>query len=103
MSDPLFTQPLGETVWKVLGGRDGGLRSTLWRAGDILRIYPTMNGGASARIFPSPQDKDAPGFTACERSSTPSSTCSRAAARDGFCPESSRLGRPSMTGSDGGA
>jgi hypothetical protein len=63
-----------ETVWKVLGGRDGGLRSTPWRAGDTPQICPTTNGIASARICPSPQDKDAPGFTAYGRSSTLSST-----------------------------
>jgi hypothetical protein len=53
-----------ETVWKVLGGRDGGLRSTPWRAEDTPRICQTTNGVASTHIFPSPQDKDAPGFTA---------------------------------------
>jgi|SRR5215218_5294846 len=63
-----------ETVWKVLGERSGSLRSAPWRAGDTLRICPTTNGVASARICPDPQDKDALGFTAYGRSSTPSST-----------------------------
>jgi len=76
-----------ETVWKVLSGCEGGLRSALWRAGDTLRICPTTNGVASARICLAPQGEDAPGFTAYGRSSTPSSTCSRAAARGGSCPE----------------
>src|SRR5215208_4064574 len=53
-----------ETVWKVLGGRDDGLRSAPWRAGDTPRICPTTNGVLSARIFPSPREKDAPGCTA---------------------------------------
>src|SRR5829696_4671332 len=53
-----------ETVWKLLAGRDGGLRSALWRAKDTPRICPTTNGVASAHIFPSPQDKDAPASTA---------------------------------------
>jgi hypothetical protein len=57
-----------------LGGRDDGLRSVPWRAGDTPQICPTPNGVASARIFPSPQGKDAPGFMAYELSSTPSST-----------------------------
>jgi hypothetical protein len=64
-----------ETVWKVLSGRDGGLRSTLWRAGDTPPICQTTNGGASSPISPSPQGKDAQGFTAYELSSTPSSMC----------------------------
>src|SRR3712207_9423084 len=85
----------GETVWKVLGRRDGDLRSVPWRAGDTPRTCPTTNGVASARIFPSPQGGDAQGFTACGRSSTPSSTCSRAAALGGSSPETSRLGRRS--------
>jgi methylglyoxal synthase len=37
---------LEEAVWKVLGGRDGGLRSVPWRAGDTLLICPTTNGVA---------------------------------------------------------
>jgi hypothetical protein len=61
---PLCTRVRRETVWKVLGGRDGGLRSAPWRAGDILRICPTTNGVASARICPLLQAKDALGFTA---------------------------------------
>jgi transposase len=56
--------PLLETVWKVLGGRDVGLRSAPWRAEDTPRICPTTNGVVSARTCPAPQDKDAPGFTA---------------------------------------
>src|SRR5918998_6944573 len=63
-----------ETVWKVLGGRDGGLRSVPWRAVDTLRICPTTNGVTSARIFPSPQGGDLLGCTPYGRSSTPSST-----------------------------
>jgi hypothetical protein len=35
-----------------LGGRDGVLRSALWRAGDTPQICQTMNGVTSARIFP---------------------------------------------------
>jgi hypothetical protein len=57
-----------------LSGHDGGLRSALWRAGDIPRICLTTNGIVSGRIFPSPQDKDVPGCTACGPSSTPFST-----------------------------
>ena len=57
---PPFTRVPRETVWKVLSGRDGGLRSTLWRAGDTLRICQTTNGVASGRIFPSPQDQGRP-------------------------------------------
>src|SRR5829696_3042022 len=57
-----------ETVWKVLSGCSGGLRSALWRAKDTLRICPTMNGVASVRICLVPQGKDAPGFTAYGRS-----------------------------------
>src|SRR5918994_3739473 len=49
---------LSETVWKVLGRRDGGLRSGPCRAGDTLRICPTTNGVALVRIFPSPQGGD---------------------------------------------
>jgi hypothetical protein len=45
------------------------LCSALWRAGDILRICPTMNCFASALICPAPQGEDAPGFTAYGRSS----------------------------------
>ena len=52
------------------GGRDGELRSAPWRAGDTPRIYPTTNGVASARIFPSPRAGDALDFTAYGRSST---------------------------------
>jgi hypothetical protein len=63
-----------ETVWKVLGGRDGGLRFAPWRAGDTLQICPTTNGVASVRIFPSPQGGDVLGCTPYGRSSTPSST-----------------------------
>src|SRR5215217_6166812 len=92
-----------ETVWKVLGGRDGRLLSAPWRAGDILRICPTTNGVALARIYPSISDTDAPGFTACERSSTPSSTCSRVASLGGSCRETSHRGRLSTTGSGDGA
>src|SRR5215213_10364071 len=66
----LFNELPRETVWKVLGGRDGSLRCAPWRAGDTLQICPTMNGVASVRIFPSPQGGDAPGFTAYGRSST---------------------------------
>ena len=44
---PLFTELPRETVWKVLGGRDGDLRSVPWRAGDTPRICPTTNGVAS--------------------------------------------------------
>jgi hypothetical protein len=54
----------------------GGLRSALWRAGDIPRIYPT-SGVASARICLAPQVKDAPGFTAYGRSSMPFFTCAQ--------------------------
>src|SRR5829696_6660065 len=100
---PLFTESPRETVWKVLGGRDGSLRCAPWRAGDTLQICPTMNGVASVRIFPSPQGGDAPGFTAYGRSSTPSSTCSRAAALGDCCRGTSRLGRLSTTGSGDGA
>jgi transposase len=67
--------PLPETVWKLGGERDGCLRSSLWRARDTPRICPMRNGVASALIFPNPPEKGAPGFTACGRSSTPSSTC----------------------------
>src|SRR3954454_11606945 len=98
-----FPDSLLETVWKVLGRRDGGLRSALWRAGDTLRICPTTNGVASIRIFPSPQGGDVLGCTAYGRSSTLSSTCSRAAAPGGYCPATSRLGRPSTSGSGDGA
>jgi hypothetical protein len=56
------------------------LVGTPWRVGDTLRICPTTNGGASVRIFPSPQGGDVLGCTVYGRSSTPSSTCSRAAA-----------------------
>src|SRR5918998_2889515 len=46
------------------------------------------------------EDRD---LTALARSSTPSSTCSRAAALGGYCPRTFRLGRPSTGGSaDGG-
>src|SRR5215203_6008854 len=65
---PLFTELPRETVWKVLSGCSGGLRSALWRAKDTLRICPTMNGVASVRICLVPQGKDAPGFTAYGRS-----------------------------------
>src|SRR5829696_8641537 len=56
---PLFTELPRETVWKVLSGCSGGLRSALWRAKDTLRICPTMNGVASVRICLVPQGKDA--------------------------------------------
>src|SRR5215218_5658598 len=69
-----FPNSFTEIVWKVLGGRDGGLRSALWRAGDTPPICPTTNGVASVRIFPSPQGGDVLGYTAYGRSSTPSST-----------------------------
>ena len=85
-----------------LGGRDGGLRSVLWRAGDTPRICQTVNGVASARIFPVLQGKDVPGFTASGRSSMPFSTCSRAAVLGACCRRTSRLGRPSTTGSGSG-
>src|SRR5215212_11094955 len=91
-----------ETVWKVFSERDGGLRCAPWRAGDTPRICPT-NGVASAHIFLSPQGKDALGFTAYGRSSTPSSTCLRAAALGGCCRRISRPGRASTTGSEDGA
>src|SRR5215218_4466466 len=64
----LFNELPRETVWKVLSGCSGGLRSALWRAKDTLRICPTMNGVASVRICLVPQGKDAPGFTAYGRS-----------------------------------
>src|SRR5829696_8485994 len=64
----LFSELPRETVWKVLSGCSGGLRSALWRAKDTLRICPTMNGVASVRICLVPQGKDAPGFTAYGRS-----------------------------------
>ena len=64
-----------ETVWKVLSGCSGGLRSALWRAKDTVRSCPTMNGVASVRICLVQQGKDALlGFTAYGRSLTPSST-----------------------------
>ncbi len=100
---PLFTELPRETVWKIVSGGDGGVRSAPWRAGDTPRIYPTTNGIASVRIFPSPQGEDVLGCTAYGQSSTPSSTCSRAAAPGGCCPATSRPGRPSTTGSGGGA
>src|SRR5215213_5112887 len=43
---------------------DDGLRSAPWRSPDTPRICPTTNGSASARIFPNPREKDAPGCTA---------------------------------------
>src|SRR5215203_5887242 len=49
-----------ETVWKVLGQRDGGLRLASWRAGFTPRICPTKNGFASAHIFPSPKRTGTP-------------------------------------------
>jgi hypothetical protein len=64
VSYALFTLVPRETVWKVLGGRDVGLRSAPWRAEDTPRICPTNNGVVSARTCPAPQEKDAPGFTA---------------------------------------
>src|SRR3712207_2680547 len=64
LSDGLPRISLPETVWKVLGGRDGCLRSLPWRARDTPRIFPTTNGAVSARICPSTRDKEAPGFTA---------------------------------------
>src|ERR687893_807270 len=92
-----------ETVWKLRGEHDVCLRSALWRARDTLRICPMRNGVASALIFPNPPEKGAPGFTACGRSSTASSMCSRAAVLCDGCPRTSRPGRPSTTGSGGGA
>src|SRR5215204_2697684 len=56
--------PLLETVWKVLGERDGGLRFAPCTARDIPRICPTTNGAVSARIFPNTRGKDARGFMA---------------------------------------
>src|SRR5215208_8239927 len=56
--------PLIETVWKVLGERDGGLSLAPCTARDIPRICPTMNGTVSARIFPNTRGKDARGFMA---------------------------------------
>src|SRR5215208_5653526 len=51
----LLRIPLLETVWKLLSGRNGGLRCAPWRAGDTLPICPRRNGVASARIFRNPQ------------------------------------------------
>src|SRR3712207_5924423 len=102
-SHTLFIRVRRETVWKVLGRRDGGLRSVPWSARDTPRTCPTTNGVASARIFPSPQGGDAQGFMACGRSSTPSSTCSRVAVLGDYFPETSRLGRPSTIGLGDGA
>src|SRR5215208_837752 len=64
----LFTRVRRETVWKVLGGRNSSLRSAPWRAEVTPRICQTTSGVVSARTFLAPQDKDAPEFTACERS-----------------------------------
>src|SRR5215213_4769970 len=102
-SPALFSELPRETVWKVLGGCSGGLRCAPWRAGDTPQICPTMNGVASAHIFLSPQGRDALGFTAYGRSSTPSSTSLRAVARGGCCRRISRPGRASTTGSEDGA
>jgi transposase len=44
----------------VLSGCVGGLRSAPWKAGDTLRICPTTNGVASARICPAPQGEERP-------------------------------------------
>src|ERR671912_2227183 len=52
--------------------------------------------------LPPPTSEDAPGPAAPVRSSTPSSTSSRAAAPGGCCPRTFRLGRPSTGGSADG-
>ena len=66
--------PSTKTVWKLCGEHDVCLRSALRRARGTPRIRPTRNGVASARIFPNPPGKVAPGFLACGRSWRPSST-----------------------------
>ena len=72
------------------------------------RKYPTDLSDDKWRCIrphlPSPtEDKDAPGFMAYGLSSMPSSTCSRAVARGGCCRGTSRLGKPSTSGSGDGA
>src|SRR5918995_1721673 len=44
-----------ETVWKILGGHSGDVRSSPWRAENMPRICPTKNGVTSARIFLGPK------------------------------------------------
>src|SRR5215211_5752983 len=96
---PLCTEVRGETVWKILGGRNADVRFAPWRARNTPRTYPTTNGITSSLIFLRPQGEDAPRFTVHGRSLTRSSTCSRAAAHGGYCRRTSRLGKASTTGS----